>query len=58
MEAAILEAEAEVERLELVASDAALVNDHVAATKAYGAVSVAQELVKTLYARWAVLEQD
>ena len=58
MEAAILDAEVEVERLEVVASDAALANNHMAATKAYAGLSAAQDLVKTLYARWAVLDRD
>jgi len=56
MEAAILEAEADVERLDALASDAALVNDHVAAAKIYADLSAAQNRVRTLYARWAALE--
>lgn len=56
MEAAILQAEANVGRLDGEAADPALVNDHVRATAAYKALSDAQSLVKRLYARWSELE--
>ena len=56
MEETILEAEAEVERLEAKVADPALVSDHVHAATTYSALSAAQTRVKELYARWAELE--
>ncbi len=56
MEAAILEAETEVERLEVEAATPAVANDHVRAAEAYRELSDAQERVRKLYARWAELE--
>jgi ATP-binding cassette subfamily F protein uup len=56
MEAAILEAESTVERLEVEAADPALVSDHVRAAATFKALSAAQTLVKSLYLRWAELE--
>ena len=58
MEAAILEAEARVEVLEREAGEEALAADHARASATYQALSAAQALVKTLYARWAALEDD
>ena len=55
MEQAILEAEAEVERLEAEVADPALASDHVRAAETYSAMSAAQARVKNLYDRWAVL---
>ena len=56
MEATILEAEAEVERLEAEAADPAVTGDHVRATQVYEALSAAQQRVQALYTRWAELE--
>ena len=58
MEAAILEAEATVERLEVEAADPALVSDHVRAAATFKELSAAQALVKSLYARWVELESE
>jgi ATP-binding cassette subfamily F protein uup len=56
MEEAILEAEAEVERLEAAAADPRLATDHAGAAAAYEALTAATGRVATLYARWAELE--
>ncbi|MCB9838087.1 MAG: ABC-F family ATP-binding cassette domain-containing protein [Phycisphaeraceae bacterium] len=56
MEAAILEAEGEAERLQAITEDPAIIADHVRAAKAYEALGAAQRNVETLYARWAELE--
>ncbi len=56
MESTILEAEEEVERLEVQAADPAVIADHQQATKAYQALGNAQTNVRTLYDRWAELE--
>ena len=56
MEEAILEAETEAERLEVATTDPAVAADHAKAAAAFEALSVAQEKVRTLYARWAELE--
>jgi len=56
MEMAILEAEAEVERLETESSSPAMATDHVRAAKTFEALSAAERRVKFLYARWAELE--
>jgi len=55
IEQAILDSEAEVERLEADAAEPALASDHVRAADAYKALSAAQHRVKELYDRWAVL---
>ena len=55
MEQTILEAEAEVERLEVEVAAPALAFDHVRAADTYGALSAAQTRVTELYDRWAVL---
>jgi ATP-binding cassette subfamily F protein uup len=57
METAILKAEAEVERLEAESSDPVMTTDHVRAAETFQALSMAQELVRRLYARWAELEE-
>ncbi|MAB84206.1 MAG: ABC transporter ATP-binding protein [Phycisphaerae bacterium] len=57
MEATILEAESEVERLEAVVADPALADDHIRSKNTYESLSNAQSLVKELYARWVVLEK-
>lgn len=57
MEETILEAEAEVERLEAETSDPELAADHQRATAVYARLSEAQERVRTLYARWAELDE-
>ena len=56
MEAAILNAEHEVDRMETKTADPELANDHMRAAKAYEALSQAQQLVKDLYARWVELD--
>ncbi|MCP3902710.1 MAG: ABC-F family ATP-binding cassette domain-containing protein [Planctomycetes bacterium] len=56
MEAVILDAEAEIERIEAEVADPALASDHVRAAQTYSALSAAQSRVKELYARWAELE--
>jgi len=56
MEAAILEAESELERLQAEAADPSLATAHVRAAKAYEALAAAQAEVERLYARWAELE--
>jgi ATP-binding cassette subfamily F protein uup len=56
MEETILEAEADVERLEADAADPDIGADHVKATAVYESLAAAQEQVRTLYARWAVLD--
>ncbi len=56
MEAAILEAEGEVERLEGESADPALATDHVRAAAVYESLTAAQTKVGALYARWAELE--
>jgi len=57
MEETILDAENQVEVLEAQAADQALLTDHVRATEIYKGLSDAQERVKELYARWALLER-
>jgi ATP-binding cassette subfamily F protein uup len=56
MEKAIAQAEAEVERTELIASDETVVADHLLHATACAAVAEAHETVRALYARWAKLE--
>ena len=56
MESAILEAEADVERLEAAASDPEVANDHVRSAEAWQALTTAQGRVRSLYDRWAELE--
>jgi len=56
MEAAILEAESELERLQAEAADPSLATAHVRAAKAYEALAAAQAAVERLYARWAERE--
>ena len=56
MEEAILEAEAECERLEAEAADPTLATDHVKAAEVYKTLSAAQARVQQLYSRWAELE--
>ena len=56
MEDVILEAEADVERLETEAASPDIGADHVKATALYETLAAAQERVRELYARWAVLE--
>lgn len=56
MEESILNAEAEVARLEQKLTDPALSVDHVRAGEAYRAVAAAQQRVAELYERWAELE--
>ncbi|MCH7798914.1 MAG: ABC-F family ATP-binding cassette domain-containing protein [Planctomycetes bacterium] len=56
MEKTILEAEAQVERLEAEVALPALASDHVRAAETYNALSATQARVTSLYARWAELE--
>ena len=56
MESAILKAEAHVEMLETKAADPQMIADHVKADATFRELSIAQENVKTLYARWTELE--
>ena len=56
MEDAILEAEAEAGRFEAEAAELALTSDHERATEVYQHLAAAQQRVKALYERWAVLE--
>ena len=56
MESAILKAEAHVEMLETKAADPQTIADHVKADATFRELSIAQENVKTLYARWTELE--
>jgi hypothetical protein len=56
MEAAILEAELAVVRLQEVSEDPVIINDHVKAAKTFEELSKAQDLVAERYARWAELE--
>ncbi len=56
MEQSILEAEAEVERLEAMIATPELATDHQQATETYQSLSNAQDKVKELYSRWAELE--
>lgn len=56
MEAAILEAETETERLDAIANDPATMGDHQKSAAAFAALSEAQARVQTLYARWSELE--
>jgi ATP-binding cassette subfamily F protein uup len=56
MEQRILAAESDVEALEIQAASPVLSSDHQKATETYAALSKAQGLVKTLYARWADLD--
>ncbi len=53
MEEAILEAEAQVERLEAEAADPALTSDHKRAATVYSKLKDGQARVTELYARWA-----
>jgi len=55
MEEAIMQAEAQVERLQWAAADPALAADHLRAGEAYRAVAEAQNRVTGLYHRWAEL---
>ena len=57
MEETILAAEAELEKLEQLAASPELAEDHQKATATYTALSEVQERVKTLYARWAELDE-
>ncbi|MDG2478028.1 MAG: ABC-F family ATP-binding cassette domain-containing protein [Phycisphaerales bacterium] len=56
MEAAILEAERAVGKLEEASADPSLANDHVQAAKTFEELSKAQAHVEGLYARWSELE--
>jgi ATP-binding cassette subfamily F protein uup len=56
MEETILQAETKVEELETAVADPGLAQDHARSAETYQALSLAQEKVKTLYARWAELE--
>ena len=56
MEAAILEAEAELERKQAAANDPALSSDHAKAAKVYEQLGASQQKVQALYARWAELD--
>ena len=56
IEEAILEAEAEVERLEAEAADPALTSDHKRAATVYSKLKDGHTLVTDLYARWAELD--
>jgi ATP-binding cassette subfamily F protein uup len=56
MEETILDAEADVERLETAVADPDLASDHVRSTRLFNELSSAQDLVKTLYTRWAELD--
>jgi len=56
MEEAILEAEAELERLEAEAADPMLTNDHAKAARVYENLGAGQQRVKDLYTRWAELD--
>lgn len=56
MEAAILAAEAQVERFERQAADPALVADHKKAAAIYSQLRDAQKQVSDLYARWSELD--
>jgi ATP-binding cassette subfamily F protein uup len=55
MEAAILHAEGDVERLEAEVADPTLADNHVQMTRTYEALSDAHTKVTTLYERWAEL---
>lgn len=57
MEATILEAESDVERLEAEVADPALADDHIRSKNVYESLSNAQTKVRDLYARWVVLEK-
>lgn len=46
-----------MERLEAESSDPVMTTDHVRAAETFQALSMAQELVRRLYARWAELEE-
>lgn len=56
MEAAIMDAEADVERLEAHSSDPATTSDHRKSADAFAALDAAQRRVKDLYARWSELD--
>jgi ATP-binding cassette subfamily F protein uup len=56
MELAIANAEAEIERAELIANDEVVIADHQKHAAACVAVAQAHESVQILYARWAELE--
>jgi len=56
MEAAITQAEAEVDRLRILAADPDLDRDHVRASEIYHALSDAELRVRELYDRWEELE--
>lgn len=56
MEEAILEAEADLERLEAEAADPTLTSDHTRAATAYSMLKDGQQRVTELYARWAELD--
>ena len=56
MERVILEAEADVKRLEADAADPALATDHERAAEVYSKLSAGHARVTELYARWAELE--
>jgi len=56
IEAAILEAEADVERLDAQLQDANAAADHVKLAQLHDALREAQERVETLYSRWQELE--
>jgi ABC transport system ATP-binding/permease protein len=56
MEEAILEAEAQVERLEAEAADKALTSDHKRAATVYTKLKDGHARVTNLYARWAELD--
>ena len=56
MEAAILAAETDVEALQAVADDPAVLIDHVKSRDAYACLGAAQAEVERLYARWSEIE--
>lgn len=56
MEAAITQAEEEVQRLEAQAADPKVINNHQRLTATYHQLHEAQARVKQLYDRWATLE--
>ena len=56
MEAAILAAEQEAERLEAATRDPATLGDHARSAEAYAKLAAASDRVKRLYERWAELE--
>jgi ATP-binding cassette subfamily F protein uup len=56
MEARILEAEARLESCHEAMANPAVAADHIAVQERLGALTLAQDEVDRLYARWAELE--